>query len=682
MDNLLPHPTLGGRVRDETFMQTFRNICATLLVIFASSVLLYGKAEARVDGTDKEKSDTLSVERVEVVGRRNAAQLGTIMRVDSITLSASLGNSVAEQLRLATPVLVRDYGRGQSQNISFRGTSTSHTSLYWNSIKMNSPVAGNVDFSLFGASGVDHLSVAPGVSAISYGDGALGGVVDMQSRPKWNTPFEAVVESGVGSFSSYNLFGAVRVGSNTFQSSTKVSYDYSLNDFEFINRDIIDPSRPGYRPTQKNLGASYHNLTLSQDFFMRLGHTNFLSVSLLAIDNLRNLPQLTTYEGPQNAHLTQSKDKGLYGVVNYKSYNQTVDYEAQMGGTIQDNKFNQNNITSAGNYEPYIDSKSLGNNLQGNFTARFKRLGAHTLELRATGEMEYAASSESVRATGFDKSRGKFSTSADWSALWSQQFSTSVIARGGMVGTQWFGTAAASLDYQNSKNLNFSLRGSYNEHFGSLSDLYYSPGGNPDLKPEKGFTLELGGQYQNSSLRATVNLYGSLIDDWIIWLPTFAQYWSPTNLKQVLSLGMEAQLSYAKQLGKSWTIDASATATLSRTVSVGEPISANDFSKWQQLPFVPLFGGAVQVRARWENLSLSYGVRGESVKYSATNSQHSLLSTIEPYAIHTLRFTYSPWGFMQATVECDNLFNGQYYGILRRPMAPRSYGLSLRFLLQ
>ncbi len=656
-------------------MRKISNICATLLVLFTSSVVLYGK------NPEPASPDTLTMERVEVVGKRGKGKLGTTMQVDSITMSATLGNSVAEMLRLATPVMVRDYGRGQSQSISFRGTASSHTSLYWNSMKLNSPVVGDVDFSLFGASAVDMLSIAPGVSAISYGDGALGGVVDMQSRAKWNSPMEVLVEAGVGSFSSYNAFGAVRVGSNSFESSTKVSYDYSLNDFEFINRDIIDPAQPGYRPTQKNIGASYRNYSISQDFFMRLAQNQFLSVSLLAIDNLRNLPQLTSYEGPNNSHLTQSKDNGLYGVVNYKSYGERLDFEAQIGGTIQNSEFTKDNLTSEENYEAYINSKSQGDNLQGSFSAILKMAAAHTLRLSAAAEMEHATSSEEVRATGFDKSRGRFSTALDWYAPWSSRLSSSLIARGGMVGAKWYGTAALSLNYYASKELSLSLRGGYNEHFGSLSDLYYTPGGNPDLKPERGFTVELGGQYHSSSVRATVNLYGSLIDDWIIWLPTFSQYWSPTNLRQVMSLGVEAQLSYAKQIDASWTVDASATATLSRTVNIGEPISGNDFSKWQQLPFVPLVSGALQVRVRWQKLSLSYGVRGESEKYSATNSQHNLLSVIEPYDIHTVRLSYSPWDFLQGTLECDNLFDGQFYGILRRPMAPRSYSLSVKLLL-
>jgi iron complex outermembrane receptor protein len=62
-----------------------------------------------------------------------------------------------------------------------------------------------------------------------------------------------------------------------------------------------------------------------------------------------------------------------------------------------------------------------------------------------------------------------------------------------------------------------------NYHEPSLNDLYYIPGGNPELKSEKGATADIGTGYSGnigkSSYHVTLNGYFSEIENWIIWLP-------------------------------------------------------------------------------------------------------------------------------------------------------------------
>ncbi len=624
------------------------------------------------------EKDTIFVDKVEVVGRgKSVSKLGLLFTVDSVAMKSSVGNSVGELLREATPVLVRDYGRGQRQSVSFRGASSTHTSLYWNSMKINSAVVGDVDFSLLPASSVDRVSVAPGVSAIAYGDGALGGVVDMSSRPDWSKPFRVGVTAGVGSFSSFDAVAAIRAGNKSFQSSTKFIYNYSLNDFEFINRDIIDPSRPDYRPTQHNVGADYKNIALTQDFFVRMPYSQLLSASVMLVDNWRNLPQLTTYEGPLNTNTTHSSDRSARGVLNYRRFGEHLTIEAMLGGTLEGNSFLQQNLRSD-IYVPYIDSRSFGRTLQGGVTLGFNYFEKHSFTTQTSALVQSAQSSESVRETGFNSSRAEFSQNVSWQAQWSKQWSTSLMGRLGIVGGVFYGTGSASVAYMPIQPLEVFFRVGYNEHFASLQDMYYTPGGNPDLKQERGTTTELGLNYRDKRFRVGFNAYASLIDDWIVWLPTHAQYWTPTNLRQVLSVGAEFQASFNHSFSRDWSLEVSGVVNLTRTASVGKPTSSNDFAQWQQLPFVPLFSGAGRISGTWRNLMLSYRVEGESEKKSATSADKNSVAMISAYDIHSLSLEYSPWSFLSVRGECRNLYDARYYGVLRRPMPPRSFFLTVK----
>ena len=93
----------------------------------------------------------------------------------------------------------------------------------------------------------------------------------------------------------------------------------------------------------------------------------------------------------------------------------------------------------------------------------------------------------------------------------------------------------------------------------TLNDLYFLPGGNPDLKSEHGFTYDVGlsfsvGKENVYALSGGINWFDSHIDDWIIWLPTTKGFFSPRNLKKVHAYGAETNAHLDIMLGKDWTV--------------------------------------------------------------------------------------------------------------------------------
>lgn len=87
---------------------------------------------------------------------------------------------------------------------------------------------------------------------------------------------------------------------------------------------------------------------------------------------------------------------------------------------------------------------------------------------------------------------------------------------------------------------------SYNYRFPSMNDLYWRPGGNPDVKPEDGYSYDAAIGYKNDLtswmiLNAEASGYLMHIDNWILWLPKDGNQWiwTPQNKRNVLSLGAE-----------------------------------------------------------------------------------------------------------------------------------------------
>ena len=111
---------------------------------------------------------------------------------------------------------------------------------------------------------------------------------------------------------------------------------------------------------------------------------------------------------------------------------------------------------------------------------------------------------------------------------------------------------------------------SRNYRFPTLNDLYFLPGGNPDLKNEQGFTYDAGvsfdvGKQGVYKFGGGVNWFDSYIDDWIIWLPTTKGFFSPRNVKKVHAYGVEVKANLAVQPAKDWLIDLNGTYSVSYT---------------------------------------------------------------------------------------------------------------------
>lgn len=596
--------------------------------------------------------------------------------IDTTIMQAFQNSTLGDLLSQNSPITIKSYGRGDLQSATFRGTAPSHTAVYWNGIRINSPMVGAVDFGQIPLFFVDKLSIDAGVSAMAVTSGALGGVVNIESQPQWDRRFAVEAVQSFGSFTTTDSYLNIVAGSHAFQSSTKLFYTYSKNDFEFINRDIIDPERPDYRPTQRNENGEYHRSGFMQEFFMRLDSVQTLSAIVWGLLGDSKLPQLTTYEGDQANNLTDKQDGSLRAAITYKKYGTKLDLTARLSADLQTMGFNQQNRTGAG-YQQTIQSTGLSRSIGWAVDASLKLFERQTIGLNAAGLLDYVDSFERVKKVGFKQSRTELSIMAVLHSTWSKRFSTSVAVRGSVVGDKLFATPFAGVEYRISTPFSLKARVGYNVHCPSISDLYYVPGGNVELQSEKSLTFEIGAKYSSGNAKVELNIFSSWIDDWIVWLPSHQQYWTPQNIKKVLSQGFELTASNHWSW-RDWGLYGNLNFTLNRTVNDGDPMVDGDESVGKQLVYVPLLSGGIYARANWRHLWVSYQLYGESERYTTTSNNQSVHGTIAPYTFSDIACGYS-WRMLSLELKCRNLFDSQYYTVLRRPLPGRSFEAVLRF---
>jgi iron complex outermembrane receptor protein len=217
----------------------------------------------------------------------------------------------------------------------------------------------------------------------------------------------------------------------------------------------------------------------------------------------------------------------------------------------------------------------------------------------------------------------------------------------------------------------------------TMNDLYWNPGGNPDLKPESGYSTEAGlliyfnlpKQKINFSFEPTV--FNKNIDNWILWLPGIS-YWSPQNIMQVWSRGMEtrSELRFTAQ-----KFSVKINVMTNYVLSTNEKIKLeNDASLHKLLIYTPMYSGHAKITLQYKKFSLSYLHKYVGYRYTSADNTEFLTpyNLANVYAAYQLKLKNYDINFF---AEANNIFNQQYQVLLNRAMPLVNYqaGFSIQF---
>ena len=289
---------------------------------------------------------------------------------------------------------------------------------------------------------------------------------------------------------------------------------------------------------------------------------------------------------------------------------------------------------------------------------------------------------------GYDKGRIELSGSA--SAKWQpiERMGMSIVLRQDMFGNQWAPVIPAFfIDGVLSEKGNLTLRASIsrNHRFPTLNDLYFLPGGNPDLKSEKGFSYDIGASFSTGkagvfSTRGSATWFDSHIEDWIIWLPTTKGFFSPRNVKKVHAYGVEVKANVGVQFLKGWFFDLNGSYSWTPSINEGEKMSPADQSVGKQLPYVPKHSASLTGRLSWRTWSFLYKWAYYSERFTMSSNDYTLTGHLPKYFMSNISLekglSFKPMD-VQLKLAVNNLFNEDYLSVLSRPMP----GINFEFFI-
>jgi iron complex outermembrane receptor protein len=545
--------------------------------------------------------------------------------------------NLSDVLRFQTAVYIKENGRGAVSSPSFRGTSSQQTAFVWNGININSNFLGQGDVNNIPLFGYDQMEVKSGGGSVVYGSGAIGGSIHLNNELAFNKGFDASVYSEVSSFDTYNNFAKASFSNDKFSVKISGNYFISQNDYEVEEKEYINRNGRYYNTTF-NVGASYkiaphqtiswqnqiYDASQHYPIFVENGNkTKYNSQtlrSLLAWDinknNLSNSLKVAYTEDNFQyfGDINQPKTSGAGG----KNYIFKNDFNYFISPKFNVNAIGEFQVNTGEGYESGIGNISRN---VGSLAGLIRYFATKDLRFEAGIKKDFVENITSPLLYSF---------SGKWNAL------------------NWY-------------NVNLSV--SRNCRFPSFNDLYWQPGGNPDLKSETSTNFDMDHELSFGDFKITLSPYYMDIKNYINWLPTLYGYWAPFNTYQVKSYGLESQITFHKEFGKH---------AFKLNTGYNFAKSINQETK-KQMTYVPLHKAFGNIDYQYDFLKVFVQGLFNGLTYTTTDEKRA--DAIEPYFVLNTGISATVLKKYTLGFRINNVTDQVYQTVSYYPMPKRNYSV-------
>ena len=581
------------------------------------------------------------------------------------------GLTIGDALERTEPLTLRRYGGGAAlTTMSIRGIAADQTVVLLNGIQINSPQNGLVDLSTIPISGIERIEIARGGASALYGNHAMGGVVNIITRSSGYERPVVDFQAGGGAYGLRRMNVQSMINSSSIDLSFGLGRDQSDGDFTFL--DTFNNNEPIQR----------ENADYVQNFAMVDGHAR--------IDDETTIRLFARYS---------QADRGLPGP-----------YFGQQAGDRQEDEHIHSGIAFTRviaddvilEFRPFLNYSDIlylspewdiaSRSINRQFGATFDVNVRLSPDLLVTlgGELSDASIDADDLTGDIERVNTVAYLSGDWTLPSIGNIQTTVFPSirydrfsnnhdGGDRRLYEEITWKVGMTVQPFAYEQFLVRGSMGRNFKApgLNDMYWVPGGNEDLKPERSISYDAGMRYSFPfvpGLIVDAGIFSIRTDDRIIWLPDEeTQIWSPVNLRKVNADGFEFDLRWHPdalpvRLGASYTYQ-----DVRQFITNGE--SGEEVSR--QLPYVPdnLFTGEIGYDIA--DLRFSVFPRYHSSRFA----DEANVETVDGYFMMDIRSDYTiRLGTLSAVVSLDirNIFDIDYQIIQNYPMPGRNYEVNVR----
>ena len=542
---------------------------------------------------------------------------------------------------------------------------------------------------------IDDATIYHGASSVGVTGGGLGGAVTLATKAPAEQGLGLRYVQGIGSFATFDEFLHLTYGGARWSSSTRVLYSTSDNDFRFRNynsKEFVtddDGQIVGeYYPLQRNRNGGFRDLHVMQELYYTTRGGDRFSLAAWYLDSHRGLAMLTSDRNKSKQKQNTQDERTLRAVAGWERLRNGLKLGARAGYTYTDLRYLlKQDPEGKGQFVVNTDARSRIHTLFAKAEAEYA-LGEKWLFSANAALHQHRVRSGDLSVIGNNGLRAdtlyrqeRFELSAFAAVKWRPVPRLGVAAdlRWELYGDRTTPVIPALFaDYVLSKRGSVVVRASAarNYRYPTLNDLYFRPGGNKNLKPERGWTFDAGLETtlkgDARSLRASATAFDSRIDDWILWIgsPKLGIY-TPINIRRVHSYGVEAKLSAEAETSGGWRLLLDGNFAWTRSINRGDPFSPADESVGKQLVYIPVYSAALTARVEWRRWELTYKWNWYSERYTMSSNDLGVLGRVKPYFMSDLSLEKGldcKWASFSLKGCIHNLLNEEYESVLSRPM--------------
>lgn len=584
-----------------------------------------------------------------------------ILQIDSQTLAQYSMQNLAQLLTQQLPVFIKSYGINSIATLNFRGSSAAQSQVLWNGVPLNNASLGLADISLLSNSNFERINIAYGGSSALLGSGNVGAAIlldnkferiDSLKKIQTNIAFEA------GSFNQYKFAVQEQFATQKLFITLKLSVQSTENNFTYKNQDHV---------VQKMHNAALKSISGMLNLGYKINATTQINFSLWQQYFDREIPP-ALFEKYSVKSQQDASFKTLFEVKKTIAkgdifYSRTSFMRDEMQYSDSASNLHSNNST----YQLYQE-------------AGWKKSINRHHHFIVFIPINIAWTTPQNDSTPRFQNRFALATSYKFTSL-QDRLNTAVNFRAEQINDQSVFLPGANASYQlcNVLTLRANVQRSY--RVPTLNEWYYQPGGNPNLKPEKGWSEDAGYELKlpiSSHILLThdLSIFNRSIYNWILWFG--GSIWTPHNIAKVHSRGIETFNSLLWKSGKwKFNLGLNTSFVLATTQQSDIP---GDGSIGKQIPYSPRYNGQANAGVGYRNFLVNYNHTYTGYRFTTTDESQFLVpyQTGNFYANYKASFRKLNCGL---SFYCNNLWNVEYKVVNLRPMPGRNYALGINFSL-
>lgn len=614
--------------------------------------------------------DTLNIADVWVQDSKYFSIKNT-SKLDSAFLIQMQRLNLQQLLQENSTVQFKTYGASGSSLMSIRGANAAHSKVVWNGLNLGSPMLNMNDVSILPVQIADNIDVIKGGSTAEIGSGALSGYVSMSSPVQFNKEYLAF-NTNYNSLQNQILNFSYLKSNSKFSSNTRVLYVNQQNNYNYKNYAEFNS------PVQSQINSEVNQWAVIQSIYYKY-NKNLFEAHLWYQENDRNLSPPIYNRNKSSYQLDQS----FRSIIKHElKFNDKHTFESSIAYTKESIRF-VSRISLAQEDFVLFNTYSYFDLVQGASKWNFAKR-----KYRQTISLNYIFEGANVEDYQKYQSRNRIAVSSSSTYHFNNRINVEFNNRLEKITSNKEDLIASSLQLNYQFPFLESLfvygRLSKNYNLPGLNDLYWSPGGNPNLKAENSYERELGLMFtyirRNTKNYLQISYYRSLVKDWILWQPSAAEngFWSPQNLKEVALEGVELENEFTYQYRK---FNLRLKGFYSYNLAINRKAShINDLSVNKQLIYVPKEKYGLNLKLQYSKISLMLKQHFVSHRFTTTDNTMFLASYHLFDAQVTREFQIKDHT-MKVQIYIDNLFNKSYESIPYQIMPARVFGMGLNYLL-